>query len=614
MMIKKKADLSLPEGLTRSRSELIYVSPFFAILILHVIGAIWPTYSTWGFNYWSLFDLRLSLSILLLSCLLMIPAISANIWKMFGLIFARPARLLKNLSPYFSRLPISIALLCLFFFLRSRAHIYGDGYLILSFYSSEADITIGGQLYFQVFSIFLYRLVIPGLTGPFGISVDKAFALINSAAGVAGFWAIYALAGRLTCQMRGRIFLLCSALTSGSVISFFGYIETYTLPTVLGLWTLYFALGYIQNRNGWLPLVICGLLSFSLHMITLPFLFIVFLAIILHKIKIDRLPFNLTYWQAGLGFVLGVVVFAIISQSTGLFKVIGLTHVFVPSWPVSDKPYWFLSLDHLCDMLNLCLLVAPLGLTLSMFCLFSGKCSSTGVNHEEKLLGALALITFLVSFWIDPLLGIVRDWDLLSFFGFPLSIWAAYRFSKLELFKNNAPSFIAASIVVMLVHIGPNLYEKNHIEIAAEHLDDMVWQCPHYQEDYLDAYRAMSWGNLLMTTQGRDDLAAKYFHRRLSVDKNTASVWSNLAYIYSKRGMIDSSAYYMTQAVTLNPNNSSYLLRLAYTELLQGRLYLALRYITRGEILAPNDPDILRVKEVILQELKRSKGIQKPAP
>jgi len=212
---------------------LIYLTPFFAIPVIHIIGSVFPGYNTWGFNYWSLFDLRLSLVILLLACLLMIPPVSANIWKMFGLIFAGPIRLLKNLNPYFSRLLVSIALLCLFFFLRSRAHIYGDGYQVLSLYSSEADIMIGAQLYLQVFSIFLYQLVIPGLTGLFGVSVDKAFALINSAAGVAGFWAIYLIAGRLTSRMRGRIFLLCSALTSGSVILFFGYIETYTLQQCL---------------------------------------------------------------------------------------------------------------------------------------------------------------------------------------------------------------------------------------------------------------------------------------------------------------------------------------------------------------------------------------------
>ena len=264
-------------------------------LIIHMAGAVFPGYNTWGFNYWALFDLRLSLSILLLSCLLMIPPISANIRKIFGLIFTKPIRLLKNLNPCFSRLFVSIALLCLFFFLRSRAHIYGDGYLILSFFSPGGDTTIGGQHYLQLLSIFFYRLTLPLLTNLTGLTIEESFGLINALGGVVGFWALYGIARRLTSDSHRRAFLLGAALTSGATVMFFGYIETYIWALASGLWSLYFALGYVRNKNGFSPLIICATLAFFLHVITLPYLTTALIAMLLCREKSGRPSLHVSF-------------------------------------------------------------------------------------------------------------------------------------------------------------------------------------------------------------------------------------------------------------------------------------------------------------------------------
>jgi Flp pilus assembly protein TadD len=584
---------------------LIYLIPFFTIPIIHISGAVFPGYNTWGFNYWSLFDLRLSLSILLLSCLLMIPAISANIRKMFGLIFARPTRLLKNLNPYFSRLLISIALICLFFFLRSRAHIYGDGYLILSFLSPGGDTTIGGQHYLQLLSIFLYRLTLPLLANLTGLTIEESFGLINALGGVVGFWGLYGIARRLTSDSHRRIFLLGTALTSGATIMFFGYIETYVWALALALWSLYFALGYIRNKNGLSPLIICATLAFFLHVITLPYLITALIAMLLCREKSGRISLEISFKYIVWAIIIGTGILAIAVQTGGVLEIIGLSNVFVTTLPLENNSYWFLSPAHLVDIINLCILVAPLGLSLSLFYLIFRTGRAPGFATEEKLLGILSLTAFLVSFWLDPLLGAVRDWDILSFFGFPLTLWAAYRFSGTAFFKKISNAFMIPLILVILVHNGPNLYEKNRVEIATTHLDGLVWESPHYQVDYFKARRALSWGGLLRDNLGRDDLAAKYLHRLLSVEKKVPSAWSNLAYIYSDRGMLDSAANCLKLASSLWSDNSSYLHRLAFIEQKQGRLDDALKYINRAERLDSNNSAIYSIKGIILHKLNR---------
>lgn len=609
-MINKNDNISSPGYLAQDKSVKTFMAPFYAILVMYIIGAIWPKYVTWGFNYWSLFDLRLSLPLLGVAILLMTPYVSTTIWLPLRTLFNKLSQLLSGLNNFLVVAIVSGVLFHLFFLFRSRALVYGDGYQIISLFSPKGDAAIGAQLYFQAFSIHLYKLVLPLLTSLFNISIENALAIINALGGVVGFWALYAISGRLTSQMCRKVFLLCSALTSGSVVLFFGYIETYTLPMVVGLWTLYFAVGYVQNRNSWLPLILCGLLSFSLHLITLPFLIIAFLAIILRKIKNGRLPFNLANWHVGLIVVTIISVLAIAAQSSGIIRVAGLYNVFVLVWPNIDKPYWFLSIAHLVDILNLCLLVAPLGLTLSIFFVLARKYWPTKPDKNEILLGLLALITFMVAFWIDPLLGTLRDWDLLSYFGFPLSIWAAYRFSKLELFKNNASTFITASIMIIFVHLGPNIYEKNRVQIAVEHLDNMVWECPHYQEDYLHAYRGISWGNLLIATKN-DGMAVRYFRRRLDAEVKTPSAWSNLAYIYGRQNKLDSASYCLKMAVSLSPENISYWHRLANLEQERGNLNEALAIITQAEQINPNNSYVNGVKGHILLKLNKISEAEK---
>ena len=236
----------------------------------------------------------------------------------------------------------------------------------------------------------------------------------------------------------------------------------------------------------------------------------------------------------------------------------------VPAVPVAADPYWSLSLAHLEDAANHVLLVAPLAVLFVLGMIV--RRVRVPWSAQLNFLGSAALMLGLISFWVDPVLGAPRDWDLLSLYGIPLSLFVAALVSTTVLVRNLKRALLpVAGLVIML--IGPNLYEKTHAEVAIPFLDGHLWQDPHYLPDYRNADRGISWAATIMTYGSRADLAEKYFARKLQVDRKSDIALYNLGEIALKSGKADSALALEKQAYELEPRAPTYLVH--YAHLLQ---------------------------------------------
>ncbi len=561
--IKSKMD-----GNLRDRYLLI---GFLSIVLLHILGGFWHSYYSWGFSYWSVLPNNLTrlFGFIALSSLFLVYTFRNKVKLNFIDNFqtenkSQPIKLLFSIS-------ITLFVGFVLYFFRSKAHVYGDGYSILEFCSTDASIELIDQYRLQFLAVYWHQFMFK-LLSPFSyFDKEKIFALTNVVGGLVGLWGVYKIAGLLARNARERLFFIVISLSSASIILFFGYIENYTWAMSIMMWSVYYCIRYMNNKSSIFPLLISSLVGFSFHMITLPVLATV-LFVVLYKAEVMKKylgDFNRTY-LIGL-VVAGSLLILFVSQLKGL-------DVFVPLWQLPKNDYSLFSLNHFSDIVNLLLLLAPLGLFFFLISLSRDKSSELKNDSTEKVLFVISFLTFLSACVIDPHLGMVRDFDLFSFYGIPLTLWAGYRFTRMYS-ENQFPNWvIVASSIVMLVHIVPNLYEKNHPQIAVEYLDTVLWEDPHYQGGYQDAYRGLSWAYTLKMVVNRNDLADKYYSRRLEADGSDPIVLYNLGLLYVKKNQLDSARYYLLKGAELFPREPKFLSKLSEVECKSFNMQLAENY------------------------------------
>ncbi|MCK4858298.1 MAG: hypothetical protein KAT58_10040 [candidate division Zixibacteria bacterium] len=500
---RQKTETSSQSHTHLTSSYLLW--PLVAIVLLHFIGVLFPQHFTWGFNFWGFLPQSLSLVVLITALVLLSPFIYDK-WT-------------SPLAPFLTRLLQpnrrknrvvviaigSILLFALFYVFRSRAHVYGDGFTILA---EAADLKLPqlhGQMYVQILSLLLHHYSTVTFNSLLGFAAETTFAIVNSIGGVVGIWALYRIATLLTSDQAERWFILVGSLSSGAVILFFGYIEHYTWAMSIGLWSVYWLVKHIQHSCAIWPSVLFAVLASAFHLVALPFLAATVVTMVLLKADQQDRPLRSLVTKFLILILITSFTGAITSQFAGKWQVL------VPLWPVAGNPYWFLSLAHLIDMVNLIILIAPFGVVAAIVGLISSKWRTSRVGMEGTTLAGVSAFAFLAAFWIDPTIGAARDWDLLAVFGFPLSLWGVHSICQ-RLPKDSARiKYLPAMLIVMLICIIPNLIEKNDLNRAVVRLDTMLWHDAHYQKDYRQAERCLPWGHALSYNVGDMERSVKYF-------------------------------------------------------------------------------------------------------
>ncbi len=571
-----------PAQLGSSTPDLVIIL-CAAVIGLHVIGLVFPTYHTWGFHYWGLLSKPVAFGVLAVALLAIIPPVSSALATLVARLFSPLVGFLQRGRPTVLVAAATLLMFAVLFIFRSRAHVYGDGFFILGAATDPQGLKLFGQSYLQVLSMVLYHFSVPGLENASGLSTQTSFAVVNCIGGVMGIWALYRISCLLAVDVAARWLIFLGSLTSGAVILFFGYVEHYTWATSLALWALYFTIRHVQDNKGAGWALLLALLATGFHLIVLPYLVIVIMSI---SVKKSSSGTQL------LGTPSAILFAAIVLGSVGLAALVQLTRlpdVFVPLWPHPENPYWVLSWAHLKDVFNEAILVAPLGTAFLIFYLSAKRPGPSAPTLEGRILAGVSLLAFLASFWIDPELGAVRDWDLLSFYGFPLSLWALQRLTQMIPHPQSLRKLIVPVVVTGTTCLLPNLLEKNNLKTATHHLDRMLWDSPQYQVDYQKAHRAMVWGSTLRDSVHEPDLAVKYFRRRLAADATSITSWFCIGDWFLSRKEYDSAAFYLRHMAGLNPTNTGYLLKLAVVEAEARNYHIAQEIMRHCVSLAPED-------------------------
>jgi Tfp pilus assembly protein PilF len=568
-----------------------YLWAFAAVVLLQIAGGALSTRFTWGFGYWGFFGFPYNVLLPALALVLMIPPVLNHLAQGAIRVIRPASSLSRKIPPAPFVAGASLFLFLLFYLFRSQAHFYGDGYSVLRALSADS-FSLAGQFCLQPLTALLQHYAVVSLRTVLPMSPEQIFAAVNGVGGVIGFWGIVRLARSLTSDPAARWFMIITACAGGAIILFFGYIENYTWSTACGLWTMALLTDYAQGRRKPWPAAVIGLLASLFHVVAAPFLAAAAVVIFLQSSSAGKEVSSRKFWFLITAAGIGSAAIALIVQLAGV------KYLLVPLWPIAGNPYWVLSPDHLLDVFNHMLLVAPLGVFLLVASLPGSALRPR--TPVEDVLAMSAVFTFLAAFWIDPLIGMPRDWDLLSLYGFPVALWGAYRLTRMAVDGHINVILPTAGAVVLLVCLVPNIIEKQHPARGLNRLDRLISDDIHYQTAYDNAYRAISWGTLLTDTQKRPDLAEKYFKRRLGAASGSAESWFNLGNLYLQRMVFDSAASCYFNAVSANPSYALAWCQLARAEVGLGRLDNALIHAEHAASLDPQSAMIQASLGVVL--------------
>jgi tetratricopeptide (TPR) repeat protein len=261
---------------------------------------------------------------------------------------------------------------------------------------------------------------------------------------------------------------------------------------------------------------------------------------------------------------------------------------FLRPFPSSDSSYFLFSAEHFIDLANLFLLTVPILGLVFVFQIFLKLKRSDKWDATQRLLAYMSLSAIPFVFFVDPSIGAIRDWDLLSLASTPIVFSSVY-----FLLKKSPPGLKLAGVALPVLafglwHTGSWIYSNMDQRRAASLHIPRLLEDTHYTEDYHDGSRLVPLAVITNNCVNDDELAKSLAYKRLSIDSTDVVAMDVLQIIYSNSDDLDSASAILQKMVEQMPENEAYKLLQAITLVRAGRFAEACPILS-GIEPTPND-------------------------
>jgi len=453
-----------PASVTDSaaRSALILTATLAALALLGLVLAQFNPAVAWAFTSWLVYPPWLRLTLAAMIVLFALPAIGQRGARLI-------AALLDRLSPpYLTTLAgiAALSLLLVFWRLYSQNHILGDGSTILARISAgdiksftEPLTYLANHLLFHVFEH----------TAAAGVNAFRAAGILSALL----LFALFFFHGN---DRREFLLVLAGFLTFGVAQFFAGYVENYTFAFVAGVAYTLSACRDLERRC-------LGPVTVSAFILALAFHFS--MAVLLPSILFLWHQTLTSKFRSLLVATVGVVLVgggAIYLARAGL-----LEQTFVPLYPTALNPYHLFSLQHLTDLANVVIRNHALLPALLLTPTFRRL-------PQRNLLLAAIIPAVLFTILIDPKIGAVRDWDLLSVAAAPGLVALIVTLRSLFAADHRAAyQLLLPFLVFGILHTGSWLLLNSDRQRGYEFVKGVIQHDVHYTSAYYDGYRLIPW-------------------------------------------------------------------------------------------------------------------------
>ncbi len=380
------------------KREIIAGISVFVILALKLVGYFMPSARLWGVNQLAYFSLMFAIAYIL-GIIALILLITYKDKLPFVEI---PYRGVKSVFIKLPRWLTSAAGLLiaavLFYMLRDVTNLLGDGILRLTelanFHYIPSTEPLDCLVHYAAYEYILKQA---------GYSPLLSFQLLSYLAGLLYIWGVWLLSKQLKEHGISQGLTIAYMLGWGGFMMFFGYVENYAFASALIVFLIYFCLEYFYNSRGLIALLALFLIAFFMHNLTF-----YLVPALLYLLYIKRKKNPKGYQLGALMIIFVVLIWMVFSYSSKEQS------AFLLPVSSSDPGYLIWSPAHILDTLNELFLISPVFLVLLWL-------QQKGAKRRENQLLTFFWITaipgILLLLFLDPKLGMPRDWDL---FAFPL--------------------------------------------------------------------------------------------------------------------------------------------------------------------------------------------------
>ncbi len=549
---------------------LVIISVWF-----HLLAVYWETPFLWGIHFlhffpaWSAWVLTAAVSSLF------VPAVNRLVLKLLESVFGAVGGFLGRLNRYLLFALAALASIPLFWVLRTRLFLLGDGYFKLEALSERivtATEPLDGIIHHGIYKLLMsaFPAADPSLT----------YTVPSVVCGGMFVFMLLILSHLLGKTGFHKVLIFSLLITLGSVELFLGYVETYTaLLTGLTLFLL-LSLLYIRGKvNVMLPFLVLAL-STSFHVsgiVLLPsFLYLVFWKWRVEGRKIPRVSALISLAACAM------IVFLAVWK---VFMMPGEGNKFGQFLPVvSSTNYGFTMFSgaHFGEFFNQLFLLSPAGIILFSFFLFYLLRLRFFEDPVSNFLLISSLAGLMLIFVYNSRWG-NADWDLRALPGMFFTLFGVLLFIRWGggwiRFKNYGLILIAVS----LYHVAPWVLLNADRQMSLDRYVLTAVNDKHIQS----APSGGLWtvGRVLDKAGLAPEAEDIY---KLGIEKNPQSIayYSVLGNNLYAQGKYDEAMSYLKRGLELRPESEEIRLVLAQSHLKRNELEMAIPYLEslRGEL------------------------------
>ncbi|KPL04034.1 MAG: hypothetical protein AMJ90_02355 [candidate division Zixibacteria bacterium SM23_73_2] len=598
-----------------SRLEKTIAILCFILILLHFIASFFPEKRLWGINHLAYFSLSFRIIILFLGLLLLVLVPKSTALDRYKLRLPHFAWIGK--LKYLRYIIVSLIFLVIFWLLRTKTYLLGDGYL------RAKEISTGARPFFTEFlDLSLHSTLYGFFHQIFNWDAYTTYAFVSVVCGAVFVFFVFLLGDMIGRSGRDKMLILVLLVFSGGTQLFLGYVESYTILYLAILLYIYFSIGYLNGKNSLiLPcfvLLISGFFHISALVLFPSFLF---LLLIKNPTKDALNPEGIILQK-----ILCVVII-VISTILGflLFKFYPLkgseqkiSHFLIAFWGSGKDLYSLFSLNHLLDVINQQFLVASLGILIWAAIFISARKKINIKSNTSRFFFLVTIFSLAFALLVDPVLGYARDWDLFAFTGLGYTIWAIYLMVDLHEKLKNAKYVVLALTITLLTCSLPWFLLNADISKSVRRFENLLGL---YQRGKSYGYETLSicYRELGMTEREMEELektitleknprnivklGVRYFEigevekgislfeNAIRIDPNASYAHNNLGLAYLKKGLLDEAISEFKSAIRSKPTQSSYYVNLgdAFSE--KGLFEESIEQYEKAKRLDPENPE-----------------------
>lgn len=486
-------------------------------LILHLVAVFANTQYLWGVDSWSFLPTAWTFAFLALGFFSVIPQTRNASAKVFS-----------SIGSALGKIPLwvwGLPLAGLFYLFAQEGFFLGDGRLRLT--NLEKGLVFSPA---EPLDTMLHAWVFKAFGGE--LPARDVFLHIGAIFGLGAFVGA-ATYFEKSFEKKSAAFLLFSIFTSGAVLLFFGYVESYSILAAFVILFLASSVFALHKERYRIEPAIFGAAACASHFagwLLLPAGIYLYVILIKNTSENDKPILKIFAPIAVFIVLVGAVGSAFAFGDFDLNRFMSLVSGERFTLPVAGQ-YGMLSPAHLADIANEYLLVVPAIVAVPILLAQRKRIAfdSTGVFLS---IGSVA--AFLFAFVVNPVLGYSRDWDLFAFAAFPTTALICYLIVKNK--RANLSAFALPIVLVSIIHTAPWAYinsKTNLAEKRAERIASTPRRSPrskaalrdvlsHYYYDEAEYAKAAESIEIALENQDNDRyvmMAAASYHAAGNIDK-----------------------------------------------------------------------------------------------